>query len=127
MFSLFRITLCLLIFAWADEAVDTKILRLPECNKFDAKFSVMFRNKRMTGGLLLARLQSMTFEDCVVRCIRFKRCSTINHNENKTLCELNAKEVGDNRTVLEHNTGWVHAETPKNQNKVCNGFDITLL
>ena len=118
MFALFRITLCLFIFAWADDVVESKILRLPECNKFDAKFSVMFRNKRMTGGLLLARLQFMTYEDCVVSCIKFKRCSTINHNKIKTLCELNAKEVGDKRTALEHNTEWVHAETPNNQDKV---------
>ena len=99
--------------------VGSEILRLNKCSKFDAHFSVYKKDKKLVGGLILARLESHTWNDCVSGCIRHDDCKSINYNMDPRICELLDVETGNEGARFESHHDWMHVETPKNRTKVC--------
>ena len=123
---IFRVIYRLCISIALVRIVHTEILRLPQCDKFDANFSILHNNKMLIGAII-DRLHGLTYIQCTRMCIRYQHCKSINYweHENEAMeseCELNSKEIGDDgvQLVKSSNEGGrsVYAETPKNERKV---------
>ena len=94
------------------------ILRLTECGKYDVKFSKYTHGKRLIGALL-ASFKPRPLKDCFMTCVKFEKCKTFNFLSGEDVCELNSKTSRETGVVLQSSKGWMHADTPLNQTKVC--------
>ena len=110
----------------------TEILRLPQCDKFDANFTVIYNNKILVG-VLIARLYGSSYLQCTRKCIQYQECKSINYREDfagklKSVCELNSKEIGDKGVQLVQSSNdvgrSVYAETPKQHRKVSSYYKL---
>ena len=100
----------------------SKILRLPECNKFDVQFSVTYNSFRLAGSVLTTLHFDHAIE-CVQLCVKYQECETINVNPGKKICEINKHTKGASNSSLEATDGWVYMDTPtksKNLGPRCN-------
>ena len=106
--------------------VNSKILRLQSCDKFDADFSIIYKDKVLLGAII-SKYHGLTWIRCVQKCIQYQECKSINYLEKNNSamdsnCELNSKEILDKGVKLVDSLHLVgrsaYAETPKQQRMV---------
>ena len=114
-FSRFALYLALILSA--HRLSRPEILRLPKCGKFDAQFTEHNRNRRLMGARL-GTFKSTPIKECIIACIKFKKCKTFNFLADENLCELNSLTVQEFGATLQSASGWLYVDTPVNQTKV---------
>ena len=102
-------------------ATQSKILRLPDCAKFDADLSIVHRH-RILEGALVATQQPLSWPDCAKQCLKFKTCESINFNREEGICQMNMKDTGGSSSLLTRKRDWTYVETPQVQEQVCHLF-----
>ena len=93
--------------------VKPEILRLSQCNVYDAEFSRIKHNNRLVGNKIVL-LVSITLRKCLTQCMYHSLCQSVNYMRLDEKCELLGDSAQLNATGLvnfELATGWNHLET----------------
>lgn len=81
------------------------IVRLPDCNKFEANFSIIHRDT-FYNSLLLNTLYNITRRECVLSCVTTSfNCTYVNYNHLNETCQLQRRESVTNVT---QKVGWMY-------------------
>uniref|UniRef100_A0A7M5TYV2 Apple domain-containing protein n=1 Tax=Clytia hemisphaerica TaxID=252671 RepID=A0A7M5TYV2_9CNID len=102
----------LILLLWTNISL-SHILRLPECNNYDAKFSKISYHQRLIGNILKT-LDFISLRKCLTKCMWHLRCQSVNFKRQNETCELLGNSLQSNLTgnVLSvPQTGWIHFET----------------
>ena len=94
---------------WKSEG---RMLKLPECFKYDAEFSPMQRNMKGTSGFIDS-FQVKALSECLQSCLIKENCYSANYHQNNTICDLLSWE----HPSMEEADGWRNYQT-ENSNKV---------
>ncbi|XP_057302169.1 uncharacterized protein LOC130636452 [Hydractinia symbiolongicarpus] len=86
------------------------ILRLPECNKFDAAWTEFYYDEILKGSKH-SLVSDHTMEQCLKKCMLYPKCKSVSIKENEKLCMLHHSRHGDEGVALEIAEGWTHIET----------------
>ena len=102
--------------------VGTEILRLFDCGKIHATFSVVFPDKSLAGALI-EYYKHIPRTDCLANCILHINCQSTNFIledgvSDAGYCELNRKNISGNICLLVERKGCLYAETPTNESQV---------
>ena len=90
------------------------VYRVPECGIFDAMFTVVSDAKRLEGDVI-KEFPNLQIDQCIYRCVQHLSCKSINFLPNpgrKGTCQLSSSEVGDFGSKLLPMKGWIHLQTP---------------
>lgn len=98
------------------------ILRLPECGKYDAIWTVLYEGQKLIGAVHTV-LSSLTLRQCLKKCMLYRTCKSVSVHSEENLCMIHNSRNGENGTSLETVTGWDHMETDprvENLGPTCN-------
>ena len=90
------------------------VYRVPECGIFDAMFTVVSDAKRLEGDVI-KEFPNLQIDQCIYRCVEHLSCKSINfhlHEGRRGTCQLSSSEVGDFGSKLLSMRGWIHLQTP---------------
>ena len=113
----FRATLILCFCSIFIDNARSVLFRLPQCDKFDATFTSMRPNSFLEGATI-AKFPEISFDSCMVKCIHYRSCKSMNFGECETptclmgTCVLSSAEVEDEGVKVIHMMGWTHIQTP---------------
>ena len=106
------------------ETLHSLIYRVSECGIFDAMFSLGEKNNKLVGSVLDI-FDKIELDHCTYRCAgQFIDCKSINFKRAAGQadwigrCELNSKEKEDMGVSLEKHEGWIHLQTPPEDQQV---------
>ena len=99
------------------------ILRLPECNKYDAIFSKIKYDVRLVGDILEELSSSaITLRKCLTKCMLHSTCLSINFMRENSTCELLGVAAQKPNAIKNPSyvqaPGWKHFETDYTAKKV---------
>ena len=105
--------------------IHTEILRLPECNKLDGKFSEIHKNQRLVGSVIRT-FKKENLGGCISKCFEFPKCKSVNlldfteeSMQATGVCELNSEDCHSNgKAKLKSRKNSTIAQTPKTQPNV---------
>ena len=105
--------------------IGTEILRLPQCNKVDGKFSEIHRNQRLIGSVIKT-FKDVNIGGCISQCLKFPECKSVNFLNSTSVsvhatgvCELNSAECDSSGiSKLKQEDGSTYIQTPKMQPNV---------
>ncbi|XP_066923681.1 uncharacterized protein [Clytia hemisphaerica] len=92
---------------------NSEILRLRQCNKYDAEFSKIKYNHRLVGATI-TELGLLSLRKCLTRCMYHTTCHSVNYMRSNERCELvgdSAEQNSTRMTTFEQRQGWNHIET----------------
>ena len=91
--------------------INCKILRLQQCNKYHAQFSIVYRRKKLITSVSSA-VKDADFTKCSTICLNYPKCKSISFKDDGSLCLIHHNSVNDEGFIMEDADGWTHAETP---------------
>ena len=107
------------------DLIHTEILRLPQCDKVDGKFSESYRNKRLVGSVINT-FNNIKLEGCTSKCLKHRMCMSVNFFNYRVeslqadgICELNSKRYdGSGKVTLKYQEKSTYIQTPMKQQNV---------
>ncbi|XP_057302053.1 uncharacterized protein LOC130636374 [Hydractinia symbiolongicarpus] len=124
-----RLFCCLTLLFYAINGI---ILRLPDCNKFDAAWTEFYYDEILKGSKH-SLVSDHTMVQCLEKCMLYPKCRSVSVKEDEKLCMLHHSRHDDEKNKLEMAEGWTHIETDDtlenigpycNANRPCEGYDI---
>ena len=105
--------------------IHTEILRLPQCDKLDGKFSETHRNQRLVGSVIHT-FKNLNLDACTWKCLRFEKCRSVNFFDYTAetvqatgVCELNSERCDSGgKAKLKYQEKSTFIQTPKEQKNV---------
>ena len=108
----------------------THILRLTDCNIYDAEFSKIKYHNRLVGSIITL-IDLITLRKCLTKCLYLPTCYSVNYMRQDEKCELLGDAAQRNVTgavSFEVANGWNHIETNYDRKSVskfeCKCLDI---
>lgn len=86
------------------------ILRLPECGKYDAMWTVVHQGQKLINSIHTV-LPKISLNHCLTKCMLYLECKSISAHSENHLCMMHSSLNGENGTMLQNEEGWVHMET----------------
>ena len=116
--------------------VHSSILRLPQCGKFAADFSIVKRSHRLKS-FTIRSIKRSNIELCQLACFHHQNCKSINFNLKNDVCDLNnniANITDTSKSIekLQRAPNWVYIEAEQNPRSLgptcmktnpCNGLE----
>ena len=109
--KMIELRIIIMLFANCIFELNTVILKLPKCGKYDAMFSGIYPYSRITDGIVETIIISQLL-DCLHACLFHPTCRSINLNKKSNQCEL----VDEDyflwyNTLLTTDEPWYHYQT----------------
>ena len=107
----------------------THILKLPQCNKYDAIFSKITLNRRLIGGEI-THIVTISLRKCLTKCMFHITCLSVNYMRQAEECQLLAITAQRNETgnaLWATANGWNHFETDYNTKSVSEDLHVFFL
>ena len=84
-----KVLFLLIYFLFLVDKVSTYMLKLPQCNKYDGLFSVVFPHAKLIHGKVHTITQ-VTLLDCLQSCVYHPTCRSVNYKKDSSSldCEL---------------------------------------
>ena len=110
---LFRQTLLLIWIGLG--AINSEVLRLPDCGKYHGQFDVWYKDKSLNG-YLISRFVGISWKGCNEKCRLYGRCKSMNFiDESRNsvgICEINSKDANGSTSLLVDRANSYYVETP---------------
>ena len=93
--------------------INARLLRIQECEIYDAEFSVKKSNYRLNIAVV-KEVQNLRLDKCIHQCTLHENCYSINYNKPEMRCEFLGYTTGGFKRNIEElmpADGWTYIET----------------
>ena len=86
------------------------MLKLPQCNKYAGRFTVIHREHKLVNSVTLA-LHVVDVNLCIYTCMQHLKCKSCSISEDEGMCLLHYKKNEEDNAYLVKADGWMFLET----------------